>query len=129
MTRSRRSRLAVRTLLVGVLVSAVCAPAHARDQALPGIASAFIPGAGQLMNGDTEAAAVHFGVFAVSVYGAIRYHGQDDFLHTDQRFDQDNNRELINRTTLKYDYALRLASDMPLECSRARSGKARRELA
>lgn len=81
---------------------------------LKGLASAIVPGAGQASNGDYGDAALHFGVFAVSVYGAVRYKDRSDYLDADQRYDEDNNREFINRTTLRYDYAVRLASDMTL---------------
>lgn len=81
---------------------------------LKGIASAILPGAGQASNGDYGDAALHFGVFAVSVYGALRYKDRSDYLDADKRYDEDNNREFINRTTLHYDYAVRLASDTTL---------------
>lgn len=87
------------------------------DPVLAGIASLIVPGAGQLSNGDRAEAAVHFGVFAVSAYGAIRYKDQSDYLDADKRIDEANNRELINRTTLKYDYAARLATDTMLYSS------------
>ena len=79
-----------------------------------GLASAVVPGVGQAANGDYGEAALHFGVFAVSVYGAIRYRDRSDWLDADQRYDEDNNREFINKTTLRYDYAVRLATDMTL---------------
>jgi hypothetical protein len=81
---------------------------------LKGFASVIVPGAGQASNGDYGDAALHFGVFAVSVYGAIHYSDKNDYLDADQRYDQDNNREFINNTTLRYDYAARLATDTAL---------------
>lgn len=89
-------------------------PVNAADPFWAGIASAVVPGTGQAMNGDYGAAAAHFGVFAVSVYGAIRYRDRPDWLDSDQRYDNANNREFINRTTLRYDYAARLATDTAL---------------
>ena len=82
-----------------------------------GVASLIIPGAGQASNGDYDAAAAHFGVFAVSVYGALRYGRKDDYLDPNKRYDNANNREFINRTTLKFDYAARLATDTELYSS------------
>lgn len=81
---------------------------------LKGVASAIIPGAGQASNGDYGNATLHFGVFAVSVYDALRYKDRSDYLDADRRYDEDNNREFINKTTLRYDYAARLASDTML---------------
>jgi hypothetical protein len=109
---------AVRALLALALGFGSVAPANA-DPALAGIASLFIPGLGQASNGDYGEAAAHFGVFAVSVYGMVYYSGKDDFLDEDERFDESNDREFINRTTLKYDYAARLATDTMLYSSYA----------
>jgi hypothetical protein len=107
--------LIFRAMLAIILVSgAAAARADPAEPWLKGLASAVIPGAGQAANGDYGDAALHFGVFAVSVYGAIRYRDKNDYLDADQRYDEDNNREFINRTTLRYDYAIRLASDMTL---------------
>jgi hypothetical protein len=96
------------------LFRAAVASADPPEPWLKGVASAVVPGAGQAANGDYGDAALHFGVFAVSVYGAIRYKDKSDYLDADQRYDEDNNREFINKTTLRYDYAARLATDMTL---------------
>lgn len=82
-----------------------------------GVASLIIPGAGQASNGDLETAAAHFGVFAVSVYGVVHYFRKDDYLDVDQRYDEDNDREFINKTTLKFDYAARIATGTALYSS------------
>ena len=104
-----------RLILAIVLLSgAATARADPAEPWLKGVASAVVPGAGQASNGDYGEAALHFGVFAVSVYGAIRYKDKSDYLEADQRYDEDNNREFINKTTLRYDYAARLASDTML---------------
>jgi hypothetical protein len=105
---------AVRLALVAALIFGSAGPARAADPFLAGIASAIVPGTGQAANGDYGAAAAHFGVFAVSVYGAIRYKDRSDWLDADQRYDAANNREFINQTTLRYDYAARLATDTEL---------------
>jgi hypothetical protein len=94
-------------------------PAQAANPVLAGLASLFVPGAGQWMNGDEAEAAGHFGIFAVSVYGAVYYSDKDDFLDEEARLDEDNEREIINGTTLRYDYATRLASDTMLYSSYA----------
>ncbi len=104
-----------RSILALVLLSiTTAARADPPEPWLKGVASAVVPGAGQVSNGDYGEAALHFGVFAVSVYGAIRYKDRSDYLNADQRYDEDNNREFINKTTLRYDYAVRLASDTML---------------
>lgn len=90
-----------------------------------GLASVFLPGAGQALNGDYDQAALHFGVFGVSLYGALRYRERDDFLDEAERYDEDNERELINRTTLRYDYAVRLAADTAFYSSYAAYREAR----
>ncbi len=117
--RRRITTLGVTALLAAAAAFGICGPANADDPLRSAIASALIPGAGQLRNGDRAEAAAHFGVFAVSVYEAIEYRRRDDFLHTGQRLDEANDRELINRTTLKYDYAVRLATDTQLYSSYA----------
>jgi hypothetical protein len=101
-------------LAIVPLLGSAAARADTAEPWLKGVASAIVPGAGQAANGDYGDAALHFGVFAVSVYGAIRYKDKSDYLDADQRYDEDNNREFINKTTLRYDYAVRLASDMTL---------------
>lgn len=104
-----------RSLLALMLLSvATVARADPPEPWLKGVASAILPGAGQASNGDYGDAALHFGVFTVSVYGALRYKDRSDYLDADERYDEDNNREFINRTTLHYDYAVRLASDTTL---------------
>ena len=84
---------------------------------IAGVASLVVPGAGQATNGDYDTAAAHFGIFAVSVYGALRYQKQSDYLDENKRYDEVNEREFINRTTLKFDYAARLATDTALYSS------------
>jgi hypothetical protein len=106
----------IRALLAIVSLFGIAGSVDA-DPVLAGIASLIVPGAGQLSNGDRIEGAVHFGIFAVSAYGAIRYKDKGDYLDADKRYDEANNRELINRTTLKYDYASRLATDTALYSS------------
>jgi hypothetical protein len=104
-----------RALLAIMLVLGTAAVrADPAEPWLKGLASVVVPGAGQASNGDYGEAAMHFGVFAVSVYGVIHYQDKSDYLDADQRYDEDNNREFINKTTLRYDYAARLATDMAL---------------
>jgi hypothetical protein len=84
---------------------------------IAGVASLVIPGAGQAANGDYNAAAAHFGIFGISVYGALHYQKESDYLDDKKRYDKANDREFINRTTLKFDYAARLATDTELYSS------------
>lgn len=111
----------------------VC-PAAARAQPSPslaGIASAIVPGLGQASNGSYEEAAAHFGVFAASLSTALYYERKPDFLSDDVRYDDAGNREFINQTTLRRDFALRLATDTALYSSFSayRDARARGDLA
>lgn len=89
-------------------------PAAARAQTSPpvaALASLIVPGLGQASNGDYKGAAAHFGTFAVSLSTALHYQDKPDFLSDDLRYDEANDREYINQTTLRRDFALRLATD------------------
>ena len=106
-------------LFVASLLCANLATARA-DPPSPtfkGIASLIIPGAGQASNGDYGAAAAHFSIFAVSAYATYRYSREDDYLDPDERYDESEEREFINRTTLLFDYAARIAADTALYSS------------
>jgi len=107
----------------------VCWPAAALAEPSPAIAalsSALVPGLGQAFQGDYGAAATHFGVFAASLGTAYHYENKPDFIHDDVRY-QDPDRETINQTTLRRDFALRLATDTALYSSFAayRDGRER----
>jgi len=96
----------------------VC-PAAARAQTSPTLAafaSAIIPGLGQASNGNYEEAAAHFGIFALSLSTALYYEHKPDFLSDDARY-HEGNREYINQTTLRRDFALRFATDTALYSS------------
>jgi hypothetical protein len=95
-------------------------PAAARAQSSPSLdalASLIIPGLGQAIDGNYQEAAAHFGVFAVSLSTALHYQDKSDFLGDDVRYDDANNREFINQTTLRRDFALRVATDTALYSS------------
>lgn len=97
----------------------VC-PAAALAQPSPTLAafaSVIVPGLGQASNGDYEEAAAHFGIFALSLSTALYYEHKPDFLSDDVRYDDAGNREFINQTTLRRDFALRLATDTALYSS------------
>jgi len=97
----------------------VC-PAAALAQPSPAvaaIASAIVPGLGQASNGNYGDAAAHFGVFALSLSAAAYYQHKPDFLSDDVRYDNANDREVVNQTTLRRDFALRLATDTALYSS------------
>jgi hypothetical protein len=107
-------------------------PAAALAQPSPTVsafASAIVPGLGQATNGDYEAAAAHFGIFAASLSAALYYERKPDLLSDDVRYD-DGNREFINQTTLRRDFALRLATDTALYSSFGayRDARARHDL-
>jgi membrane protease YdiL (CAAX protease family) len=123
---TRHQARALRALCAGLLL-AHAGSMHAEMSPVgAGLSSLLIPGAGQFANGDNEAAAAHFGVFAVSVYGLFYYRSRPDYLDEDRRYDDVANREFINRTTLKYDYAARLATDSALYSSYGAYRDARR---
>ena len=97
----------------------VC-PAAARAQTSPtlaALASVIIPGLGQASNGNYAEAAAHFGIFALSLSTALHYEHKPDFLSDVARYDDAGNREYINQTTLRRDFALRLATDTALYSS------------
>ncbi len=97
----------------------VC-PAAALAQPSPtlaAVASAIIPGLGQASSGNYEEAAAHFGIFAASLAAALYYQHKPDFLSDDLRYDDAGNREFINQTTLRRDFALRLVTDTALYSS------------
>jgi len=97
--------------------------------ALSAVASAIVPGLGQASQGDYGTAAAHFGVFAASLSGALYYQHKPDLLSDDVRYD-DGNREFINQTTLRRDFALRVATDTALYSSFGayRDARARNDL-
>src|SRR5262245_57191469 len=78
--------------------------------------SVLIPGLGQALSGDYGTAAAHFGIFAASLATALHYDDKADFLKDDVRY-PDDNRELVNRTTLRSDFAWRVATDTALYSS------------
>ena len=110
------------------LLLAVLVPGFARAEPSPVIAataSAIIPGLGQAAQGDYTTAAEHFSIFAVSLGLGIHYQNQPDFLQDQDRYQHE--REIINQTTLRRDFALRIATDMTLYSSFAayRDGRSR----
>jgi len=123
----RRVLNAVFTL---VLASALAArPGAVLAEPSPGIAaveSAIIPGWGQASYGDYGTAAAHFGIFAASLSTGLYYQRKSDFLSDSQRY-SDGDREYINQTTLRRDFALRIAVDTALYSSFAayRDGRQR----
>ena len=114
-----RMHLAQRTLRLAVLACALAVwPAAAAAQpspALVGVASAIVPGAGQAALGDYGVAAAHFGTFAASLAAGLYYQHKPDFLSDEARYS--DNSEVINQTTLRRDFALRLATDTMLYSS------------
>ena len=90
-----------------------------------GALSAVIPGLGQATQGDYATAAEHFSLFAVSLGLGLHYQNQSDFLTNDERFQHE--REIINQTTLRRDFSLRVATDTALYSSYAayREGRSR----
>jgi membrane protease YdiL (CAAX protease family) len=65
---------------------------------------------GQALQRDWWTAGTHFGIFAASLGTALYYEDKPDFLKDDVRY-PDSDREIVNRTTLRADYAWRLATD------------------
>lgn len=112
--RARRSAIFIVLFYLGAI------PAWADWNATAkGFASLVVPGSGQLLNDDPAAAAAHFGVFGVSVYAALANADKPDLLGDDERYDEDNDREIINKTTLRFGYAARAVTDTALYSSYA----------
>jgi hypothetical protein len=90
------------------------------------VASAILPGLGQASQGDYETAAAHFGIFAASLATGLYYERKPDFLKDSVRY-ADPDREVINQTTLRRDFSLRIATDTALYSSYAayRDGRSR----
>jgi hypothetical protein len=65
--------------------------------------------------GDYGAAAAHFGTFAASLSASLYYQHKPDFLSDEARYS--SNSEIINQTTLRSDFALRVATDTMLYSS------------
>lgn len=80
------------------------------------VSSVLVPGLGQALSGDYGTAAAHFGVFVASLGTALHYEDKPDFLKDDARY-PDDDRELVNRTTLRADFAWRVATDTALYSS------------
>jgi hypothetical protein len=80
--------------------------------------SVIVPGLGQALAGDYGTAAAHFGIFAGSLATALHYEDKADFLKDDARY-PDSEREFVNKTTLRADFAWRLATDTALYSSYA----------
>lgn len=88
-------------------------------------ASAILPGLGQAAQGDYTSGAEHFSLFAIALGAGIHYQNQPDFLKDEERYQHE--REIINQTTLRRDFALRVATDTALYSSFAayRDGRSR----
>lgn len=114
----------MRRWVFALLVLPGCAYAEP-SPVIAATASAIIPGLGQAAQGDYATAAEHFGIFAVSLGLGIHYQNQPDFLQDEERYQHE--REIINQTTLRRDFALRIATDMTLYSSFAayRDGRSR----
>ena len=108
------------------LLSLCAVVAHAEPPpTLAAAASAILPGLGQATQGDYTTAAEHFGIFAASLATAAYYGRKSDLLSDDDRFQHE--REIVNQTTLRRDFATRLATDTALYSSFAayRDGRSR----
>jgi uncharacterized protein len=117
----------LRALLLACPLAFGAAAARAEPSpAMAAVSSVLLPGLGQALQGDWRTGGAHFGVFAASLGTALHYEDKPDFLQDDVRY-KDDDRELINQTTLRRDFALRLATDTALYSSFAayRDGRER----
>ena len=110
------------------LLAALFLPGYVYAEPSPTIAaaaSAIIPGLGQAAQGDYTTAAEHFSLFAVALGAGVHYQNQPDFLQDEDRYQHE--REIINQTTLRRDFALRIATDTAFYSSFAayRDGRSR----
>jgi uncharacterized protein len=104
----------MRSLALASLACTLCLspPAAVADLSPPmaAVSSVLLPGLGQALSKDYGTAAAHFGIFAGSLATALHYEDKADFLKDDVRY-PDSDRELVNQTTLRADFAWRLATD------------------
>jgi hypothetical protein len=113
----RRAADALVATAIGCALGVHCAAAIAEPSpAIAALSSALVPGLGQAFQGDYGVAAAHFGVFAAALGTAYHYENKPDFINDDVRY-KDSDRETINQTTLRRDFALRLATDTALYSS------------
>jgi hypothetical protein len=110
------------------LLAVALFPLAAQAEPSPSLAAALsviIPGWGQATQGEYTTAAAHFSLFAASLAAANHYQHKPDFLSDDDRFQHE--REIINQSTLRRDFALRVAGDTALYSSFAayRGGRSR----
>jgi uncharacterized protein len=110
----------IKALAAPFLASALglCADAALAELSPPmaAVSSVLLPGLGQALSGDYGTAAAHFGIFAASLATAFHYEDKADFLKDDARY-PDSDREFVNQTTLRADFAWRLATDTALYSS------------
>jgi len=115
----------MRVTVAAILVVQAGAALAEPSPSIAAAASVIIPGLGQAAQGDWRTGAQHFGLFAASLYAAAYYERKPDYLQDDERFQHE--REIINQTTLRRDFALRVATDTALYSSFAayRDGRSR----
>jgi membrane protease YdiL (CAAX protease family) len=109
----------MRSLVLASLACIGLGPAAALADLSPpmaAVSSVLVPGLGQALSKDYGAAAAHFGIFAASLATALHYEDKADFLKGDARY-PDSERELVNQTTLRADFAWRVATDTALYSS------------
>ncbi len=87
--------------VIAVAVLALFAPpsAGASEAGWAAAGSLFLPGIGQVANGETAKAAAHFGVYAASVAAAVYYVEHDDYIEFDDRYDDDDRIITTNRAS------------------------------
>jgi membrane protease YdiL (CAAX protease family) len=115
-----RARRAYALVLAAIASAPGICPGAALAQPSPPVAafaSAIVPGLGQATYGNYEEALAHFGIFALSLSAAVYYQREPDLLDDGVRYDSENDREYVNQTTLRRDFALRLAVDTALYSS------------
>lgn len=81
---------------------------------IQGVSSLLIPGSGQFMQSNPVAGGLYLGAFSTSALAAAYYRDQDDFLDSDERFDDDLEIQFYNSTTLRHDIFQLLAVDIAM---------------
>ncbi len=79
-----------------------------------GVASLVVPGSGQFLQSRKGEGAAYLGAFTASVLAAVHYRNRDDFLDSDQKFDDDREILFYNETTLRADIFSLAATDIAL---------------
>ncbi len=92
-------------------------PAAASEAGWVAAGSLFLPGVGQVANGETGKAATHFGIHMASAAAYVYYVEHDDYIELDDRYDDDDRVVTTNRVSERADFFGRVAMGTALYSS------------